>query len=234
MTIRKKTSEELARFWCNKIENYSIMALSPQPNSYENDSPENPTNKKKRNKEPPAAGTRETEDVVQLEKQFEITGTRVIMPEDRGVLESAAKLLRAAFDALTEHMETSASSSENLDSLFQKLGELIAASYYIGAYTTVSLGVQKFVAPAVLREQAKTPQRAKAVKDVEKRQRLRSAIKRAAGRGELKASRAFANLIYDKVFAEVGILDKEGKKKWPSRKTIKNEIELMREEGVAK
>jgi len=53
-----------------------------------------------------------------------------------------------------------------------------------------------------------------------------------SGRRELKASRSFADLIYDKVIAEVG-LDKKGKN-WPAPKTIKNEIELMRKEGVAK
>jgi len=210
------------------------MALSPQPTSFEDQSPEK-SRKRKHKVVPPVTDTEDSEDdVVQLEKQFEIVGTRVIMAEDLIHLEAEVTLLRPAFDALSKHIQASASSSEDLDALFQELGKLIVTSYYIGAYTTVSLGVQKFVAPAVLREQAKTPQRAKAAKDMEKRQRLRSAIRRAVGRGELKASRAFANLIYDKVFAEVGILDEEGKKKWPSRKTIKNEIELMRKEGVAK
>jgi hypothetical protein len=232
MTTKKETPEHWAQYWCADIESRGTMALSPQATSSEDQSPEK-SQKRKRKVVPPITGTQDSESMVQLEKQFEIVGTRVIMAEDRIHLEAEVKQLRPAFDALSKHIKASTSSAEDLDALFQELGKLIVASYYIGAYTTVSLGVQKFVAPAVLREQAKTPQRAKAVMDMEKRQRLRAAIRRAAGGRELKASRSFANLIYDKVFAQVGRVDKEGKKS-PAPKAIKNEFELMRKEGVAK
>jgi hypothetical protein len=110
------------------------------------------------------------------------------------------------------------------------LGELIAASYYVGAYTTVSLGAQKFVTPAVLREKAKTLQRAKAVVDMEKRQRLRAAILKAAGGLELKGSRGFGKLIHPKVAAALG----SEKDKWPSAKRITDEIQVMNRERRSK
>lgn len=232
MFTADKTPKQMAQYYCRLIEGYGNIALYPEPESSEDRST---TRSLKINLESMSNLTdaQASEYEIELEKQFEITGTRVLMPEDRGHLELQTKLVRPAFKVISQHLEATASSPEELNLLYQKLSELIAAPYYVGAYTTVSLGVQKFVTPAVLREQAKTPQRAKAIKDMEKRERLRSAIVKSA-RTRLKASRAFANLIYDKVFAEVGILDKEGKKKWPSRNTIKTEIELMRKEGVAK
>jgi hypothetical protein len=148
------------------------------------------------------------------------------MPEDRGHLESKIKLLKPAFGALRKHIKASTTSSEKIESLFQALQALITASYYVGAYTTVSLGAQKFVSPAVLREKAKTPQRAKAVTDMEKRQRLRTAIERAAGPWELKGSRPFAKLIHPKVSALLG----PNKDNWPSAQTIKTEILAMNRE----
>ena len=231
MFTADKTLKQRAQDCCRLVEGYGNIALYPEPVASE-DQITARSRKRKPELSPVVTDAQASDRKIELETQFEITGTRVLMPEDRGHLESQVKLLRPAFEVISQHLEATASSPEERNLLYQKLTELIAAPYYVGAYTTVSLGVQKFVAPAVLREQAKTPQRAKAVMDMEKRQRLRAAIRRAAGGRELKASRAFANLIYDKVFAEVGILGKEGKKKWPSRKTIKNEIELMRKEGV--
>ena len=225
MTPEKKTPEHWAKYWCAAIESRGLTALSPQPTSSEDRSP-GKSLKRKHKVLSPVTDTQESDDALQLEKQLEITGTKVIMVEDRDHLKSEVTLLRPAFDRLNRHIKDSAGSLEKLDSLFQSLGELIAASYYVGAYTTVSLGAQKFVTPAVLREKAKTLQRAKAVVDMEKRQRLRAAILKAASGRELKGSREFGKLIHPKVAAALG----SEKDKWPSAKRIKDEIQVMKRE----
>ena len=80
--------------------------------------------------------------------------------------------------------------------------------------------------PAVLREKAKTPQRAKAVTDMQRRERLRAAIENAAGGRPLKGSIAFAELIRDRVLQHLG----PSTGTWPSAKTITTEIQAMNQE----
>ena len=219
---KDETAEQRARRWCAIVENIGNAALSREHISYEDPPPEK-AKKRKRKGVSPNTDTSPSEDSVELEKQFKITGTRVIMPEDRSHLEAEVKRLRPAFDAVSNHIKRSNITLNDFESLFKRLEELIVASYYIGAYTTVSLGAQDFVTPAVLRNKVKTPQRAKSIIDLEKRKRLRAAIMKAAGRRELKGSIDFAQRIHSKVADElVSDIDK-----WPRPKTIKNEILLM-------
>jgi hypothetical protein len=225
MPTSKEANEDWARNCCSRIEGYGTMALSPQPPSSDNQCPKK-SSKGKRKVAPPITDAQESEDIARQEKEFEITGTRVIMPEDRGHLEAKVKMLTPAFETLFQHIKSSDHSSLGHDKLFQTLGELMLASYHIGAYTTVSLGVQKFVTPAVLREQAKTPQRAKAETDKQRRRRLRAAIENAASGRQMKGSIAFAQLIHDKVLKHLGLSTGT----WPSAKTIATEIQAMNQE----
>src|ERR1700740_1923610 len=114
MTTQKKTPEHRAQYWCADIESRGTMALSPQSTSSEDQSPEK-SQKRKRKVVPPITDTQDSEDVDQLEKQFEIVGTRVMMVEDRIHLEAEVKQLRPAFDALSKHIKVSASNAEDLD-----------------------------------------------------------------------------------------------------------------------
>jgi hypothetical protein len=117
MTPEKKTPEHWAQYWCAVIESRGLTALSPQPTSSEDQWP-GKSLKRKLKVLPPVTDTQESDDALQLEKQFEITGTRVIMLEDRDHLESEVTLLRHAFDRLNKHIKASAGSLEKLDSLF--------------------------------------------------------------------------------------------------------------------
>jgi hypothetical protein len=225
MPIRQETSEDWARNCCSLIERYGSMALSPQSPSSEDHYPKK-SPKKKRKVVSPITDAQELEDIARQEKEFEITGTRNIIPEDRGHLEAKVKMLRPAFEILRQHIKSSDDSSVDRDTLFQNLRELMLASYYVGAYTAVSLGVQKFVTPAVLREKAKTPQQAKAETDMQKRRRLRAAIENATSGRQMKGSIAFAILIRDRVLQHLG----PSTGTWPSAKTIATEIQAMNRE----
>jgi hypothetical protein len=145
--------------------------------------------------------------------------------EDRLHLEEEVNFIMPSFNVLSNHIKASSNGSDNSDSLFENLGKLVVASYYVGAYTTVSLGVEKFVARAVFRENTKTPRRLKAISYLEKRDRLRAAIIKVAGGRELKGSMPFAERIFDGVCAELGRV-----KGWPTIRRIKDEIQDMNRE----
>ena len=227
MVKSKKTAEDWARQWCAVIENRGAMALSPPPIFPEDKLPNKSNIKKLRSIEPIIdVETNENNELSMAKLESEITGTRVIMPEDRDHLEREVKLLRPAFDALSNYLRANVDRPVDLESLFRTLGELLSAAYYVGAYTTVSLGAQEFVTPAVLRNRVKIPQRAKVIKDRKNRQRLRAAIMKAAGGRELKGSKGFGEQIHPKVAALLG----SKKDEWPSPKKIKDEIQVMNRE----
>jgi hypothetical protein len=168
--------------------------------------------------------------------ELRVKGTRTILVEDVNRLEQSRALLQSAFNYLSTHFKKNGTTASQKEQFFERLGEVMNAAYYIGAYTTITDRIHEVVNPLNRLEQAKLARKGKARKfigsdDAKKKELLREAVRHimeiSPSDGKYGASLARYRLIRERVGAAP-------KDTWPSVSTVWRVIKNVRDEAERK
>ena len=166
------------------------------------------------------------DDLTAFHTEFEelrVKGARTLLVEDVNRLEQSRVLLEKAFAALSTEFTKNGVTASQKEQVFGRLGEVMNAAYYIGAYTTITDRIHEAVSSLNWREHAESLRQRKALKNIgseeaRKRKSLREAVSLVLANHPRKRGRY--QLIREKVGA--GRNDT-----WPARPTV---MRYIREE----